>query len=131
MLMAHGFLKRIFEIFDRYETPVDMLATSEVSVSLTIDNTSSLPAITREIEEFAEVTVEDSQAIVCMVGDNIRHTPGIASRAFDVAEEHQCADDFAGRVAAEYQRGGGGGGLEKRGRIAPPRIFYEPGPGGV
>src|SRR5579872_4700936 len=82
MLMAHGFLRRIFEIFDRYETPVDMLATSEVSVSLTIDNTRSLPAITQEIEEFAEVTVEDSQAIVCMVGDNIRHTPGVASRAF-------------------------------------------------
>jgi aspartate kinase len=82
MLMAHGFLKRIFEIFDRYETPVDMLATSEVSVSLTIDNTRSLAAITAEIEEFAEVTVEDSQSIVCMVGDNIRHTPGVASRAF-------------------------------------------------
>jgi aspartate kinase len=82
MLMAHGFLKRIFEIFDRYETPVDMLATSEVSVSLTIDNTRSLGAITKEIEEFAEVTVEENQAIVCMVGDNIRHTPGVASRAF-------------------------------------------------
>ena len=82
MLMAHGFLKRIFEIFDRYETPVDMLATSEVSVSLTIDNTRSLGTITKEIEEFAEVTVEDSQAIVCLVGDNIRHTPGVASRAF-------------------------------------------------
>ena len=82
MLMAHGFLRRIFEIFDRYETPVDMLATSEVSVSLTIDNTRSLPAITKEIEEFADVTVEDSQAIVCMVGDNIRHTPGVASRVF-------------------------------------------------
>jgi len=82
MLMAHGFLKRIFEIFDRYETPVDMLATSEVSVSLTIDNTGSLGAITKEIEEFADVTVEENQAIVCMVGDNIRHTPGVASRAF-------------------------------------------------
>jgi len=82
MLMAHGFLKRIFEIFDRYETPVDMLATSEVSVSLTIDNTNALAAITKEIEEFAEVTVEENQAIVCMVGDNIRHTPGVASRAF-------------------------------------------------
>ncbi len=82
MLMAHGFLKRIFEIFDRYETPVDMLATSEVSVSLTIDNTNSLAAITKEIEEFADVTVEENQAIVCMVGDNIRHTPGVASRAF-------------------------------------------------
>jgi aspartate kinase len=82
MLMAHGFLKRIFEIFDRYETPVDMLATSEVSVSLTIDNINSLAAITKEIEDFAEVTVEENQAIVCMVGDNIRHTPGVASRAF-------------------------------------------------
>jgi len=82
MLMAHGFLKRIFEIFDRYETPVDMLATSEVSVSLTIDNTNALAAITKEIEEFAEVMVEENQAIVCMVGDNIRHTPGVASRAF-------------------------------------------------
>ena len=82
MLMAHGFLRRIFEVFDRYETPVDMLATSEVSVSLTIDNTNALAAITKEIEEFAEVTVEENQAIVCMVGDNIRHTPGVASRAF-------------------------------------------------
>jgi aspartate kinase len=82
MLMAHGFLRRIFEIFDRFETPVDMLATSEVSVSLTIDNTRALAAIRDEIEDFAEVSVEENQAIVCMVGDNIRHTPGIAARAF-------------------------------------------------
>jgi aspartate kinase len=82
MLMAHGFLRRIFEIFDRFETSVDMLATSEVSVSLTIDNTSALPAIRREIEEFAEVTVDENQSIVCLVGDNIRHTPGVAARAF-------------------------------------------------
>jgi len=82
MLMAHGFLRRIFEIFDRFETPVDMLATSEVSVSLTIDNTSALAEIRNKIEHFAEVSVEQDQAIVCMVGDNIRHTPGIAARAF-------------------------------------------------
>jgi aspartate kinase len=82
MLMAHGFLRRIFEIFDRFETPVDMLATSEVSVSLTIDNTSALAGIRDKIEHFAEVSVEEDQAIVCMVGDNIRHTPGIAARAF-------------------------------------------------
>ena len=87
MLMAHGFLKRIFEIFDRYQTPVDMLATSEVSVSLTIDNTNSLAAIANEIEEFAEVTVEENQTIVCMVGDNIRHTPGVASRAFTALKD--------------------------------------------
>ncbi len=82
MLMAHGFLRRIFEIFDRFETPVDMLATSEVSVSLTIDNTASLPAIRTELESFSEVSVEDNQAIVCMVGDNIRRTPGVSSRVF-------------------------------------------------
>jgi aspartate kinase len=82
MLMAHGFLRRVFEIFDRHETSVDMLATSEVSVSLTIDNTQALPAIRKEIEEFADITAEDHQAIVCLVGDNIRHTPGVLARAF-------------------------------------------------
>ncbi len=82
MLMAHGFLRRIFEIFDRFETPVDMLATSEVSVSLTIDNTRALGAIREEIEEFAEVTVEDGHAIVCLVGENIRKIPGTTARVF-------------------------------------------------
>src|SRR5579862_3603135 len=82
MLMAHGFLKRIFEIFDRYETPVDMLATSEVSVSLTIDNTSSLAAIRAEIEDFAEISIEENQAMVSLVGEHIRNTPGVAGRIF-------------------------------------------------
>jgi aspartate kinase len=82
MLMAHGFLRRIFEVFDRYETPVDMVATTEVSVSLTIDNTARLKDITRELRQFAEVSTEDEQAIVCIVGDNIRYTPGVANRAF-------------------------------------------------
>jgi aspartate kinase len=82
MLMAHGFLRRIFEVFDRFETPVDMLATSEVSVSLTIDNTGALDAIRGEIEEFADVSIEENQAIVCLVGDNIRRTPGVAARVF-------------------------------------------------
>ena len=82
MLMAHGFLRRIFEVFDRYETSVDMLATSEVSVSLTIDTSANLPAIVREIEEIAQVTVETGQAVVCLVGENIRHTPGVAARVF-------------------------------------------------
>jgi aspartate kinase len=87
MLMAHGFLRRIFEIFDRYETAVDMLATSEVSVSLTIDNPRSLAAIRAEIEEFAEVGVEEDQAIVSLVGENIRHTPGVAARVFTALKE--------------------------------------------
>jgi aspartate kinase len=86
MLMAHGFLRRIFEIFDRYETPVDMLATSEVSVSLTIDNTRSLESVRGELEAFAEVTVEEDQAIVCLVGENIRRCPNVAARAFSALD---------------------------------------------
>jgi aspartate kinase len=84
MLMAHGFLRKIFELFDRYETSVDMVSTSEVSVSLTLDNTENLADLREELCQFAEVTVEDNQAIVCLVGENIRHTPGIAGRAFQV-----------------------------------------------
>ena len=82
MLMAHGFLRRIFEVFDRFETSVDMLATSEVSVSLTVDNTRALAAIRAEIEAFADVAVEENQAIVCLVGENIRHCPEVGARAF-------------------------------------------------
>jgi aspartate kinase len=86
MLMAHGFLRRIFEVFDRYETPVDMLATSEVSVSLTIDNIRSLTAIRGELGAFAEVTVEEDQSIVCLVGENIRRCPNVAARAFSALD---------------------------------------------
>lgn len=82
MLMAHGFLRRVFEIFDRFETPVDMLATSEVSVSLTVDNTAKLDAIRAELSEFSEISVEQDNSIICLVGENIRHTPGIAARIF-------------------------------------------------
>lgn len=87
MLMAHGFLRRIFEVFDRFETAVDMLATSEVSVSLTIDNTSALPAIREELEKFAGVSIEEDQAIVCLVGDNIRQTPGVAAGVFGALQK--------------------------------------------
>jgi aspartate kinase len=83
MLMAHGFLHRIFEVFDRYETPVDMVSTSEVSVSLTIDSTKNIDAILGEIRQFAEASVEKDEAIVCLVGENIRFTPGVARRVFN------------------------------------------------
>jgi len=83
MLMAHGFLHRIFEIFDRYETAVDMVATSEVSVSLTIDNTRHIDLILGELRQFAEATVEHDGVIVCLVGENIRYTPGVARRVFN------------------------------------------------
>lgn len=82
MFMAHGFLRRIFEVFDRYETSVDMVATSEVSVSLTIDNPAALSPIVRDLRAFSEVDTEYDQAIVCLVGDNIRWQPGVAHRVF-------------------------------------------------
>lgn len=83
MLMTHGFLRRIFEVFERFETAVDMVATSEVSVSLTIDNTKNVDAILGELRQFAEAGVEHDQVIVCLVGDDIRYTPGVARRTFN------------------------------------------------
>lgn len=87
MLMAHGFLRRIFEVFDRYATSVDMVSTSEVSVSMTMDHVENLEAILDELRTFADVRAEDGQAIVCLVGENIRHTPGIAGRAFSALKQ--------------------------------------------
>jgi aspartate kinase len=86
MLMAYGFLKRIFEVFDRFETPVDMVATSEVSVSLTIDDTRHLEAVCEELRQFSDVEIEGGQAIVCLVGDNIRYTPGVLRRVFQALD---------------------------------------------
>jgi aspartate kinase len=80
MLGAHGFLRRIFEIFDRFETPVDMVSTSEVSVSLTVDNGSRLPEICAELAPFTEVSIDKDCAILCAVGDRIRETPGVGAR---------------------------------------------------
>ena len=82
MLMAHGFLRRIFEVFDRFAVPVDMLATSEVSVSLTLDRSDRLADVRAELETFAQVSTEENQSIICLVGENIRYTPGVAARAF-------------------------------------------------
>jgi aspartate kinase len=69
MLLAHGFLRAVFEIFERYKTSIDMITTSEIAVSLTIDNTKHLTDITKELEEFAKVEVEEEQSIVCIVGN--------------------------------------------------------------
>ena len=82
MLMAHGFLRRIFEVFDRYKTPVDMLTTSEVSVSLTVDQTQFLGEIEAELSRIAEVSIEAHQALICMVGDACRETAGLGARIF-------------------------------------------------
>jgi aspartate kinase len=80
--VAPGFLRRIFEVFERHHTPVDMAATSENSVSLTVDNAARLPQICAELRHFTEVHVEDEQAILCVVGDNLHQSPGLAARVY-------------------------------------------------
>jgi aspartate kinase len=82
MLMAHGFLRALFQVFDRHRTSVDMVATSEVSVSLTLDNVSSLNAIVEELKQLGDVEVTPRAALVCLVGNNLKYTPGIARRVF-------------------------------------------------
>ena len=77
MLMAHGFLKRIFDVFDRYETAIDMITTSEIAISLTIDNTSNLDLILQELNEYGEIDVDRDHSIICIVGEGVindRHT---------------------------------------------------------
>ncbi len=82
MFMAYGFMRRIFEVFERYQTSVDMIATSEVNVSLTVDQSEHLKEIVKDLRGFSEVAVEENEAIICIVGDNIRYTPGVAARVF-------------------------------------------------
>lgn len=86
MLMAYGFLKRVFEVFERYKTPIDMISTSEVAVSLTIDNTRYLREIREELLGFGEVEVDENMSIVCIVGDIIREENGFASRVFNALD---------------------------------------------
>jgi aspartate kinase len=84
MLNAYGFLKRVFEVFEKYKTPVDMITTSEVSVSVTIDQTTHLDAIMSELREFAELEDPDmNQVIICIVGNFWADKEGIAIKVLD------------------------------------------------
>jgi len=82
MLLSHGFLKTIFEAFDRHKIPVDVVSTSEVSVSLTVDSNESIPALAADLSRVADVKYEGRKAIVCLVGENLREVPGIAAHVF-------------------------------------------------
>jgi aspartate kinase len=82
MLGAHGFLKAIFDVFDRHHCSIDVVSTSEVSVSLTVDSNEAIPAIAADLEKIADVKYAGRNAIVCLVGENLRDTPQIAARVF-------------------------------------------------
>ena len=87
MLEAHGFLRRIFAIFDDNETPVDLVTTSEVSVSVTIDKTDTLPEILTELETLGQVSVESGLSIICMVGRELWKNPAFPAKAFGAMKD--------------------------------------------
>jgi aspartate kinase len=81
MLMAHGFLRRLFEVFERFKTAVDVVTTSEVSVSVTVDDTRRLEVIADNLRNFADVATEREMAIICAVGENLRMDATLFGRA--------------------------------------------------
>ena len=87
MLLAYGFLRKVFEVFEKYRTAIDMVTTSEVAVSLTIDNKENIREILHELEEFGTVEVDENQTIVSIVGNEIAQTPQVMMKVFDAINE--------------------------------------------
>jgi aspartate kinase len=83
MLLAYGFLRKVFEVFEVYKTSIDMITTSEVAVSVTIDNKTNLENITNELEKYGAVEVDENLTIICIVGDLVAESKGIAVTVFD------------------------------------------------
>jgi len=87
MLGAYGFMSAIFQIFERHRTVVDVVTTSEVSVSLTLDNTSALDSVVADLERIGTVDIEPDQAIICLVGSGLRQTAGVAAQIFSAISD--------------------------------------------
>ncbi len=87
MLAAYGFMRRVFEVFERYRTSVDVITTSEVSVSITIEDRRFLDDIVADLSAFAEVGVESEMALLCAVGERLRLEPGLAARVLGALDE--------------------------------------------
>ena len=83
MLLAYGFLNKVFEVFEKHKTPIDMITTSEVAVSLTVDDDRKLPEIVNEPEDFGSVTIDYQQSIICMVGNDVVSEKGIMIKIFE------------------------------------------------
>ena len=82
MLMSHGYLKAVFDVFDQYKCAIDMVSTSEVSISVTVDSNQQLPEICAALAKIADVKMEGHKALVCLVGEDIRGHNGIAGQVF-------------------------------------------------
>lgn len=87
MLLAYGFLRKVFEVFEKYKTSIDMITTSEVAVSVTIDNDVYLANIVKELEPFGSVEVQKEQSIVSIVGNHIAHTDSVLKKLFNAIDE--------------------------------------------
>ena len=87
MLGAYGFLRALFGVFDAHRVAVDVVTTSEVSVSLSIDDASGLPQLLPDLEKLGTVQVEENRTIISVVGEGLRNTPGIAARVFSVIDD--------------------------------------------
>ena len=87
MLMAYGFLRKVFEVFEQFKTPIDMISTSEVAVSLTIDTNTHLDSILNELASFGTVDVDTNQTIICIVGHNIGKHEGVLDKVFSALEK--------------------------------------------
>lgn len=87
MLLAYGFLRKVFEVFEKYKTSIDMITTSEVAVSVTIDNALFLDQIIKELEPFGSVDIQKNQTIVSIVGNEIAQTENVLQKLFDALKE--------------------------------------------
>jgi aspartate kinase len=87
MLLAYGFLRKVFEIFETYQTPIDMIATSEVGVSVTIDNERNLQNIVDDLKKFGTVTVDNDMVIICVVGDLEWQNRGFEAKVIDALKD--------------------------------------------
>lgn len=87
MLLAYGFLRKIFELFEKYKTPIDMITTSEVAVSVTIDDNTYLKELQEELGHYGQVEIDQNQTIVCIVGNFVAEQKGIVTKIFDALED--------------------------------------------
>ena len=101
MLLAHGFLARVFSVFEDYNRSVDMVATSEVSVSLTVDNDKHLDDIKSDLEGVADVNIVKGKSIISIVGDGMSNVPGISGRTFSALGKAKINIEMISQGASE------------------------------
>ena len=103
MLMSHGYLKAVFDVFDKYHCAIDMVSTSEVSISVTVDSNERLPEICAELGKIADVKLEGHKALICMVGEDIRGRERNLGAGVFGDPACECADDLAGRERDQHE----------------------------